>query len=56
MKAMYVEREAAPEIAGKRVTCRGKAATPRSASASCEAAGDRQIDEIERTFTLRYEW
>lgn len=56
MKAMYVETEVAPKIAGKRVPCRGKAATPRGTGASCEAAGDRQIDEIERTFTLRYEW
>ena len=25
-------------------------------SAETAAAGDRQIEEIERTFTLRYEW
>ena len=40
----------------KHAARRGKAAMPRGAGASFEADGDRQIDEIERTFTLRYEW
>ena len=34
----------------------GKSPPPRRAGALMVAGGDRQIDEIERTFTLRYEW
>jgi hypothetical protein len=56
MKAKHIEREAAPVIGGKRAARLGKAAIAHGAAASFEAAGDRQIDEIERTFTHRYEW
>ena len=56
MKTRYVEQDVAPETAGERLACRGMAVTPRSTGSSREAAGDRQIDEIERTFTPRYEW
>ena len=34
----------------------GKTATRLGAGVSVMTAADRQIDEIERTFTLRYEW
>jgi hypothetical protein len=35
---------------------RGQLASSCTVPASPAAAGDRQIAEIERTFTLRYEW
>ncbi len=34
----------------------GRIETARRAAVSQRDAGDRQIDEFERTFTLRYEW
>jgi hypothetical protein len=55
MKAR-IEKEAALGTRGRRSARCGRAETTQGAGESCEAAGDRQIAEIERTFTLRYEW
>jgi hypothetical protein len=55
MKAR-IEKEAALGMGGRRSARCGRAETMYSPGESCEAAGDRQIAEIERTFTLRYEW
>jgi len=56
MKITSIEKRAAGEGRASYADGRRKAANPRRAGASVKGSGDRQIDEIERTFTLRYEW
>jgi hypothetical protein len=56
MKTTNMEKKATREIRTSRCGRRAQSAAPRIARLSLKAAADRQIAEIERTFTLRYEW
>jgi hypothetical protein len=56
MKTMNMEKTVAREDRTGRGERRVQVTTPRVARASLMTAADRQIAEIERTFTLRYEW
>jgi len=56
MKTTNMEKKAARKIRTRSGARRIQIATPRVARTSLQAATDRQIAEIERTFTLRYEW
>jgi hypothetical protein len=56
MKTTNMEKKATREIRTSRGGRRAQSAAPRIARLSLKAAADRQIAEIERTFTLRYEW
>ena len=56
MKTMNMEKKVARENRTSRGERRVQVTTPRVARASLMTAADRQIAEIERTFTLHYEW
>jgi hypothetical protein len=56
MKATTMEKPAIRETRKSNGAQRARIETRRDARASLTAAGDRQIAEIERTFTIRYEW
>ena len=56
MKTMNMEKKVAREYRTSRGERRVQVTTPRIARASLMTATDRQIAEIERTFTLSYEW
>jgi hypothetical protein len=56
MKTTNMEKKAIREIRTSRGERRAQVAAPRIARATLKAAADRQIAEIERTFTRRYEW
>jgi hypothetical protein len=56
MKTTNMEKQAIKENRTSRVARRARTAGRRNGRTSLQAAADRQIAEIERTFTLRYEW
>lgn len=51
-----IEKPAIRETTKSNGGRRASVETRRDARASLTTAGDRQIAEIERTFTIRYEW
>jgi hypothetical protein len=56
MNRTQSEKQARRESRTNRGAQREQARAGRSARESLKAAADRQIAEIERTFTPRYEW
>jgi hypothetical protein len=56
MKTMNMEKKVAREYRTSRGERRVQVTPPCIDRASVMTAADRQIAEIERTFTLRYEW
>jgi hypothetical protein len=56
MKTTNMEKKVVRETRTGSGERRVQSATPRIVRLSLKAAADRQIAEIERTFTLRYEW
>jgi hypothetical protein len=56
MKTTSIEKLAVRKNRTNRTARRVSLEAPRVTQASPKADADRQIAEIERTFTLRYEW
>jgi hypothetical protein len=56
MKTTNVEKKVIRKDTAGRGTGHTRTANPSGARKSLKAAADRQIAEIERTFTLHYEW
>jgi hypothetical protein len=56
MNRIHVEKKGILETRMISSTRRAQAASVRDGRESPKGAADRQIAEIERTFTLRYEW
>jgi hypothetical protein len=56
MSKIQMEKQAVRETRMTRGVRRAQASTTRAAGESHGAAAEQQIAEIERTFTLRYEW
>jgi hypothetical protein len=56
MNRTHGESQAIRESRVTRGTRRVRASSGRGARETLKTAADRQIAEIERTFTLRYEW
>lgn len=56
MNRIQMEKQAIRKTRMTRGARRAQAASERDERASLMGAADRQIAEIERTFTLRYEW
>jgi hypothetical protein len=56
MKTTDTKKQAAKGVRTRRGTGPVQGAPRRDARNSTRAAAERQVAEIERTFTLRYEW
>ena len=58
MKAKHIGKKTAGKVRGSAASGHGKAGLQRRVGASGKAdqESDQQIDEIERTFTLKHEW
>jgi hypothetical protein len=56
MNKIQMEKQAIRKTRMTRGARRAQAASGRDERRSFKGAADRQIAEIERTFTLRYEW
>ena len=56
MNRKHIEKQAISETRVTRCARRAQAVSGRNGREPLRGAADRQIAEIERTFTLRYEW